>query len=53
MRLIDADELLENLTPDPIAEAGCPEPEWLEEFARIIREAPTVEYHIREGDKNE
>lgn len=40
MRLIDADELLETLTPDPIEEAGCPEPEWLSELAEIIKETP-------------
>lgn len=42
MKLIDADKLIEELTVDPVEYPGCPEPEWLEEFIRILEEAPEV-----------
>ena len=41
-RLIDADELIKSLTPDPILECGCPEPEYLGELIELLNNAPTI-----------
>lgn len=43
MRLIDADALIESLSINPEECPGCPEPEWLEQFADILDSAETVE----------
>lgn len=42
MKLVDADKLIKELTVDPVECPGCPEPEWLEEFVRILEEAEEV-----------
>jgi len=42
MKLIDADKLIEELSVDPVECPGCPEPEWLEEFVRILENATPV-----------
>ena len=37
-RLIDIDDFIQALAPDPIEEAGCPEPEWLGELVELVDE---------------
>lgn len=41
-RLIDADALIQALTPDPFLCPGCPEQENLQEFIDWLEMAPTV-----------
>lgn len=41
-RLIDADALIKSLMVDPMECPGCPEPEHLEEFIELLKNAPTV-----------
>lgn len=41
-RLIDADALIKSLMVDPVECPGCPEPEYLEEFIELLKNAPTV-----------
>lgn len=42
MKLVDADKLIKELSVDPVECPGCPEPEWLGEFVRILEEAEEV-----------
>lgn len=35
-RYFNADKLIKELSPDPIAEMGCPEPEWLGELIDVL-----------------
>lgn len=37
-RLIDIDDFIHSITPDPIEEAGCPEPEWLRDLVELVDE---------------
>ena len=41
-RLIDADALIQAMSPDPLLCPGCPEPENMQEFIDWIEMAPTV-----------
>lgn len=41
-RLIDADALIQALTPDPFLCPGCPEPENMQESIDWLEMAPTV-----------
>ena len=41
-RLIDADALIKSLEVNPVECPGCPEPEYLEEFIELLREAQTI-----------
>ena len=41
-RLIDSDHMISKITPDPVTECGCPEPEWLGEFTDLLATEETV-----------
>lgn len=42
MKLVDADEIIKDLSVDPVECPGCPEPECLETFIQILEEAEEV-----------
>ena len=41
-RLIDEDDLVNRILPDPVAEMGCPDPEGAEQFCMWLDMAETV-----------